>query len=157
MKTINYLILALLFVFTPLFAEEKTVSVLPQTTNEAIPMRDKLKDIAANFDDLYTGTVTAATVTYAATTNVDFALAAFQTVTLTGNVTLTDSNLVAGKTIILRLIASGGSRNLTLPAGWVNLGASAPTAVASGKTGVFVLRSFGTADSSIVYRYEVQP
>lgn len=126
----------------------------PVAANRTDPTGYALKD---RFNELYSGTVTASTLTYAATTNIDMAAAGFQTVTLTGNVTFTTSNPVAGRTTILRVIASGGSRNLTLPGGWVNIGAAAPTAVASGKTGIFVLRAFGTSDASVVYHYEVQP
>lgn len=114
----------------------------------------KLKD---RFNELYSGQVTTLAITYASTITVDFSAGAMQTCTLTGNVTLADSNLVAGKTCTLKLLASGGARNLTLPGGWINIGSAAPTALASGKTGIFVLRSWGTADSAVTYNYTVQP
>lgn len=114
----------------------------------------KLKD---RFNDLYSGLVTTKVITYASTITVDFSAAAMQSCTLTGNVTLADSHLVAGKTCTLKLLASGGSRTLTLPGGWINVGSAAPTAVASGKTALFVLRSWGTADSAVTYNYTVQP
>lgn len=136
-----------LFSTPALFAQASPVD--RQATD---PSGYKLRD---RFDDLYSGKVAAAAVTYASTTNIDLAAAGYQTVTLTGNVTLTTSNRVAGKTCIVRLIASGGSRNLTLPA-WVNTNA-APSALASGKTGIFIIRCFGTGVGDIVASYVVQP
>lgn len=121
------------------------------------PVRESLIAAEANFAELYAGGAGAETVTYAASTALNFSGAAFKTVTLTGNVTFTTANLTAGKTVIVRAIGSGGTRTFTFPAGWVFVGAAAPANVASGKTGVFVLRSFGTADASVVARYEVQP
>ena len=153
------LLSALLF---SLFTSACLYAATPDQTTSASPVKPSATDpsgfgLKARFNELYAGEVSAITVTYAATTNINFAAAGFQSITATGNLTLTTSGLVAGRTCIVKVLASGGSRNLTLPAGWINLGAAAPTSVASGKTGVFVLRSFGTADASVVYRYEVQP
>lgn len=129
------------------------VDASPANPRATDPSGFQLKD---RFNELYAGQVTNVTLPYASTVNIDFNAGGFQTVTLTGNVTFTTTNLVAGRTVVLRVVASGGSRNLTLPS-WVTIGAAAPTAVASGKTGLFVLRSFGNTDAAMVYRYEVQP
>lgn len=138
-------------------AGQQTVAPPGKSTMDK-PVRDSLTAAAANFDEVYSGGAGAETVTYAASIALDFSNAkAFKTVTLTGNVTFTTANLTPGKTVIVRAIGSGGTRTFTLPAGWVFVGAAAPASVASGKTGVFVLRSFGTADSAVVARYEVQP
>ncbi len=97
------------------------------------------------------------TLTYAANTTVDFAGDVLQTETLTGNVTFASSNLAAGRSKTLRLIASGGARTLAFPAGWVFVGAAAPTSLASGKTAILALTSFGAADADVVAAYSAQP
>ena len=97
-----------------------------------------------------------ATTTYAATTNLDCANG-LQTVSLTGDVTFTTSNLVAGANIIVRVICDGTPRNFTFPGGWTFVGAAAPASIAAGKTALLTLRSFGTADSAVIAQYAVQP
>lgn len=96
------------------------------------------------------------TLTYAATTNVDFTGDKYKILALTGDVTLTSSNLSAGVVKELRLLASGGSRNLTFPAGWIFTGTAVPTSLASGKYARLVLTSFGTTDADVVATYGAQ-
>lgn len=127
---------------------------------QASPVSDKATDptgfnLEARFNELYAGQVKAKVVTFATTTNIDFNAAGMQTITATGALTLTATHLVAGRTVIVRVIASGGTRALTLPA-WVNANAT-PASVASGKTGLFILRCFGTTVGDIVASYVVQP
>lgn len=98
------------------------------------------------------------TLTYAATTDIDLdgAVTDLQTLTLTGNVTLTTSNRAAGCEKKLRIIASGGARTFTALPSWVWVGGTAPASLASGKTAILTLTCFGTADTDIVAKYEVQ-
>lgn len=104
-----------------------------------------------------------AIITHAATGSVtgsnavDFNTAGFKTWTLTGNVTFTTSNLAAGKSITIRLLASGGTRTLTFPGTWIFIGASAPASLASGKYAVLTLTSLGTTDADVVAAYSAQP
>lgn len=99
---------------------------------------------------------TPSTLTYAATTTVDFstASATMQTLTLTGNVTLATSNLAAGRCKVLRIVGDGSERTLTFPA-WKFMG-TAPTVIAASKTARMNLESWGTADASVVAVYSVE-
>jgi hypothetical protein len=99
------------------------------------------------------------TLTYAASVELDFAptIKSVQTISLTGNLTLTTSNLASGRVKLIRLIADASARTLTLPAGWVFLGAAAPTTLAASKTALLALTAFGTANGDIVATYAVQP
>lgn len=99
---------------------------------------------------------TPSTVTYAGTTNLDLLSNAIQIITLTGDVTLTTSNKAAGRSLLLRLVASGGTRSFTALPDWVWVGGTAPTSLASGKTALLSLTSFGTADTDIVAAYAVE-
>jgi uncharacterized protein YjiK len=96
------------------------------------------------------------TTTYAATTNLDFALNSLTTVTLAGNVTFTTSNLAAGRSVTVRVISDASLRTFAFP-GWVFIGAAAPASIAASKTGVLTLTSFGTTDADVVAAWAVQP
>lgn len=104
-----------------------------------------------------------AIITHAATGSVtgsnavDFNTAGFKTWTMTGNVTFTTSNLAAGKSVTIRLLASGGTRTLTFPGTWIFIGAAAPASLASGKYAALTLTSFGTTDADVVAAYSAQP
>lgn len=100
--------------------------------------------------------VTASTLTYASTTAIDFSADGNQTLTLAGDVTITTSNLAAGRSKTIRLIASGGSRAITWPS-WVPVGAALPASLASGKTAILTATSFGTTDANVVAAYAAQP
>ena len=99
---------------------------------------------------------TPSTVTYAATTDLDLLSNAIQTVTLTGDVTITTSNKAAGRSLLVRLIASGGVRTFTALPAWVWVGGTAPASLASGKRALLSLTCFGTADTDIVAAYAVE-
>jgi hypothetical protein len=88
---------------------------------------------------------------------VSFSGVGFLDWTMTGNVTFTTSNLAAGKSVTLRLLASGGTRTLTFPGTWIFVGAAAPASLASGKYAVLTLTSFGTTDADVVAAYSAQP
>lgn len=88
---------------------------------------------------------------------VDFSGVGFLDWTMTGNVTFTTSNLVAGKSVTLRLLASGGTRTLTFPGTWIFVGAAAPASLASGKYAILTLTSFSTTDANVVAAYAAQP
>lgn len=95
-------------------------------------------------------------VAYATTTNINFASASIQTISLTGNVTFTTSNLAAGRTVTIKISADGSTRNLTFPA-WKFVGAAAPTSIAAGKTALLSLIAFDTTDASVIAAYSVEP
>lgn len=96
------------------------------------------------------------TLTYAATTDLDFAGADCRDLALTGDVTFTTSNKASGLSLRIRIKADGSTRNFTFP-GWVFVSGAAPASIASGKTSILELQAFGTADTDIVARYSVEP
>jgi hypothetical protein len=106
---------------------------------------------AAGADNLAT------TLSYAASVELDFASAPFETVTLAGNITFTTSNLAAGRSKTIRIIGDGSSRNFTFPGGWIFVGAAAPTSLAANKTAILTMTSFGTTDANVVAAYSAQP
>lgn len=95
-------------------------------------------------------------ITFAASTDLNFNLDTQQTVSLTGDITFTTSNLVAGKSKILRIISDGSARTFTFPS-WVFIGAAAPANIAANKTAILSLSAWGAADTDIVATYEVEP
>lgn len=71
-----------------------------------------------------------------------------QSITATGNITFTTSNLAAGRGLELRISAGGSTRTLTWPA-WVAFGAALPTSLASGATIIVSLFANSTTDGSV--------
>lgn len=102
------------------------------------------------------GTSTHSTLTYAATTNIDFDLADYRSLALTGNVTFTTSNRAAPKTVTIKILADASIRTFTFPA-WIFVGAAAPASIAANKTAILTVTCFGTADTDIVAAYSAQP
>lgn len=96
------------------------------------------------------------TLTYAASTAIDFAGDPLKTVSLTGDITFTTSNKAAAKSVTIRIISDGSIRTFTFPA-WVFVGAAAPASIAASKTAILTLTAYGTNDTDIVAAYAVQP
>jgi hypothetical protein len=97
------------------------------------------------------------TVTYSATTNLDLAVldAEYRTVSLTGDLTFTTSNLANGRTVVLRLVADATLRTLSFPAGWKFIGVK-PVNIAANKTAILSLSFFGTTDADCIAAYGVE-
>lgn len=95
---------------------------------------------------------------YAATVNLDLSLLTgqFKTITLTGNLTFTNSNIAAGRAVLLRLLPGASSRNLTFPIGW-KFYSDKPTSIAANKGGLLSLTYFGSTDADCVAVYKQQP
>jgi len=100
--------------------------------------------------------LTQSALAYSATTDIDFDLKPFRTLSLTGNVTFTTSHKAAGKAVSLKIAADSSTRNFTFPS-WVFVGAAAPTSIAANKSAILTLTCFGTADTDIIAAYAVQP
>lgn len=102
---------------------------------------------------------TVGTLTYAATVALDMAAltGTYRTISLTGNLELTTSNRATGRSLSLRLLSDGSSRNLTFPAGWRFLGAARPTAIAAGKVALLAIVFFGSGDADALCAYSVEP
>lgn len=96
-------------------------------------------------------------LTYAATTDIDFDAGDSRTLTLTGNVTFTFSNLAAGKGVAILLTASGADRTITFPAGVLIIGSeTSPITLASGKEALLGLYSKSTDAANVRAFYKVQ-
>lgn len=125
--------------------------------------------LAAEFSNakpiaLYGGTIlekalqqTISTLTYASSTPIDFNANSLQSVTLTGNITFTTSNLAAGRSASVRIVGDGSIRTLTFPGTWTFIGGGAPANLAASKTAILSLVSWSTTDASVVAAYAVQP
>ena len=100
-----------------------------------------------------------ATITYAASVALDITAInrTLRTISLTGDLTLTTTNRVAGGRTDLRLICDATIRTLTFPAGWIFTGAARPADIAASKTGHLILEWFGTADTDCLARWRVEP
>ncbi|MBD1918858.1 MULTISPECIES: SGNH/GDSL hydrolase family protein [Cyanophyceae] len=93
----------------------------------------------------------------AATVNLDMAAltGSYQSISLTGNLTLTTSNRAAGRSVWVQLLAGGATRGLTLPSGWQFLRAARPTNIAAGRSALLEIKFFGTADTDALCVYSV--
>lgn len=98
------------------------------------------------------------TITYAATVDLDLAAldSQYRTISLTGDLELTTSNLANGRTLVLRLLCDATERTLTFPANWVFY-SDKPATIAANKGAVLSLTYFGTADTDCVAVYRQQP
>ena len=74
---------------------------------------------------------------------------------MTGNVTFTTSNRVAGRTKTIRIIGGASAFTFTFPA-WKFLGAAAPASLAIGKYAVLTITSISTTDAEVVAAYSAQ-
>jgi len=104
------------------------------------------------------------TLAYAASVALDFAidvdavdtdLRRRRVITLAGNLTLTTTNLTAGRCIEVFIFGDGSIRTLTLPA-WRFIGAASPANIAANKVGRLRLFSKGTTDADVVAEWVVQ-
>jgi hypothetical protein len=97
------------------------------------------------------------TITYGATVALDFASldAQYRTISLTGNLELTTSNLANGRRLVIRLVADANQRTLTFPTDWKFLGAK-PANIAASKVGVLSIAAFGATNADVVAAYAVQ-
>jgi hypothetical protein len=94
-------------------------------------------------------------LTYAASVALDLdpSLPALKSVTLTGDITFTTSNVGAARNISVRVIGDASSRNLVFPAGWTWLGGAVPTVLEGAtppKVAILSIAAFGATDSTIV-------
>lgn len=99
------------------------------------------------------------TLSYAASVALDFSvdLPTYRSIALTGNITLTTSNLGAGRRLEVRLAADGSSRTLTFPGTWKFIGSAVPASLDANKTAVLSLVSWGTTDANVTAIYHVEP
>ena len=78
-------------------------------------------------------------------------------ITLTGDVAFSALGFGFGSRLELRILCDGTTRNLTWPAGWKFVGATAPASIVANKAALLQLWAFGLGESDIVAQYAVQP
>jgi hypothetical protein len=98
------------------------------------------------------GSYTYSTLTWGATTNIDFDADSYRTLTLAGNTTFTTSNKGAPKADTIRIIGDSVQRTLTFPAGW-QWATTKPTALAGSTNAILSITCFGTTDADLVACY----
>lgn len=94
-------------------------------------------------------------ITYSATTTLDFSTNNFQTITLTGDITFNTSNLASGRAKQVIITAGASTRAITFPS-WVWLGTGAPTSLAANKSALLTLISTSTTDGAVYATWTVQ-
>lgn len=81
---------------------------------------------------------------------IDLLGVAYQSITLTNNITLISSNTLAGRSVTLRCIGSGtSSKNVVLPS-WMRLAGSLTNAVASNQIGIVSVTYFDASDTNAI-------
>jgi hypothetical protein len=132
---------------------------LGQKAQQALRLQ-LLCEISSRISAAVGGALTVEALAYAASINVDFDGADYQTVALTGPIALAASlnRPVTGraKTVSLILTADGTDRALTYNANWTVIGA-APTQVSASKTGVVSLTAIGPNETDVILAYSEQP
>lgn len=98
------------------------------------------------------GSFSHSTLTYSATTNLDFVADDYRTISLTGNITFTTSNRGAPRSLTIRILCDGTNRTFTFPAGWRFL-SGIPSGIVANKVGILSVTCFGPNDSDIVAVY----
>jgi hypothetical protein len=116
---------------------------------------DPVRVTQSNFETLDLA-LSASTIEFSVAPDLDFAGSVLQTIDLTDDVTFTTSNKGAGRALTVRINSDSSVRALAFPAGWVFVGAAAPVSIAADKTALLRLYCYGTADTDVVARYEVQ-
>lgn len=100
--------------------------------------------------------ITPSSHTYAASVAIDFSGDGFKTLTLTGDITFTTSNLAAGRSVTYRINPGASARTPTFPGTWIWIGAT-PTSFTASKIGVLTVTSWSTTDADVTASYNEQP
>lgn len=104
------------------------------------------------------GALSHSVLTFVPSVNLDFSTAAeSHTISLTGNLTLTTSNLAGGRRKLVRLIDDGSARTLTFPVAWTTIGGAIPANMTASATALLELYCFSNADSGVLARYVESP
>lgn len=97
------------------------------------------------------------TVGYAASVTFNFGSYGLKRLDLTGNVTVSAINMQNGRNLTVRFASDASSRTLTWPSGWRWIGSAAPASLAASKVAMLRLWCFGTAESDVMAKWEVEP
>lgn len=95
------------------------------------------------------------TAAYAGTVNVDFGTSAYTTISLTGNLHLTFSNMSQGRGVSVRLIGDSSDRTLGFQGGIRFLG-TPPTSLAANKVAVASFCAYGVSVSDVIAAYAAE-
>jgi hypothetical protein len=98
------------------------------------------------------------TITYASTVDLDLDLlhGRVDTITLTGPLTFTTSNLANGLVTGLRLIPGASARDLTFPVDWTFLSAK-PASLPADKIARLTIEAHGTTNADVIAAIAIQP
>lgn len=115
--------------------------------------------VASGYGATFGGAITAqqafidavASITYGASTAIDFAAttADVRTITITGNITFTTTNLAAGRSKTIVITCDTVDRTVTWPSWKVPVGASLPTTCTANKQIFASATAISTTDSSV--------
>ena len=94
---------------------------------------------------------------YAPALTLDFNGPARRRLVLTGNLSLSATNLDTGKSLALHLTAADTDRALTFPPDWKFVTAAAPATLAATKTALLLLDAFGPTDADVIAQFLAQP
>lgn len=99
------------------------------------------------------------TVSHAANLAIDLNVSQYQTVTLTGDTTLTTANrpTSAVRAVVVFFTASGAQRVVTLNGSWKNYGSASTITIPSGKEAYLSITAFGSAETDIRCNWSLQP
>jgi hypothetical protein len=79
-----------------------------------------------------------------------------RTITLTGDITFTTSNLAVGQSVSIRIIPGASDRTFTVPAGWTFMSLKPATLLAN-KVCELGLKVFGPTDADVLAYFAAQP
>lgn len=96
-------------------------------------------------------------ISYDTPTVLDFDELPYQSVELSGNLTLEGTNYSAAKSVTLLIIGDGSIRNLSFPSGWKFFGGAAPTTLAANKQALLTLTAFGSTEGTVKAAYAAEP
>ena len=97
---------------------------------------------------------------YIASQSYDLKVASFFDTECTGGLSITASNIEAGRTAIVRIFLSGsltGSAPLSVPSNWTYIGGTIPKIIPMGRYSIISLTCFGNREQDVVAGFSYQP
>jgi hypothetical protein len=89
--------------------------------------------------------------------NLDFSGPNYQTITISGDVTFTASNMDIGREASIKMLCDASGHALAFPTGWRFVGTAAPTTIAANKIALLSATCFGSDETDVVAAYAVEP
>lgn len=132
-------------------------SKIGASATNSLPTAKAVHDYVAGATLTITGSVQSVTYSSTGNTVINFAQVPMQTIVATGTLTVTTSNVTAGKSLFVRVTGGSSTRTLSFPGTWTFIGSSVPISLAANKTAILFLRSYGSGDSNVIAEWVVQP